>query len=257
VIQSNLTTCGLEKIDFRLNSPEQNVCAGFYCRAAIHDYAINIFSGSGAISLSTINSQPLVASKSDEDGSTSFLTESLGQTPTPPLQPSGGKWWRYRYRFAGKQKLLALGVYPDVSLSHAREKHAQARKALAAGNDPGAVKREVKRLAVLNSEATFEAIAKEWCDSKKHKWVTNYYEAMMVRLQNHIFPRLGSRPITEINAQEFLSVVRVVEKSGALDLAQRLMQASAARPLSRRVPRRNASRMSMMRAVDGGLPNYY
>lgn len=94
------------------------------------------------------------------------------------------------------------------------------------GNDPGAEKREAKRLAVLKGENTFEVLAKEWCDSKKHKWVTNYYEAMMVRLKNHIFPRLGNRPITEISAQEFLSVVRVVEKSGALDLAQRLMQAS-------------------------------
>ena len=76
------------------------------------------------------------------------------------IQPSGGKWWRYRYRFAGKQKLLALGVYPDVSLADAREQHTQARKVLAAGNDPGAVKKEVKRLAVLNSEHTFETIAK-------------------------------------------------------------------------------------------------
>jgi integrase len=142
------------------------------------------------------------------------------------IQPNGGKWWRYRYRFAGRQKLLALGIYPDVSLADARDAHFQARKMLAAGNDPGAVKKEAKRLAVLNSETTFEAVAREWCESRKHKWVTSYSEAMMVRLQTHIFPRLGNRPITEINAQEFLSVVRVVEKSGALDLAQRLMQAS-------------------------------
>ena len=162
------------------------------------------------------NAQPKAKSFKLTDGGGLFLW----------IQPSGGKWWRYRYRFAGKQKLLALGVYPDVSLAEARERHAQARKTLAAGNDPGAVKKEVKRLAVLKSENTFETIAKEWCESKKHTWVTNYYEAMLVRLENHIFPKLGSRPITEINAQEFLSVVRVVEKSGALDLAQRLMQAS-------------------------------
>jgi integrase len=142
------------------------------------------------------------------------------------VQPSGGKWWRYRYRFTGRQKLLALGVYPEVSLVEAREAHFQARKTLAGGNDPGAEKKEAKRLAVLNSETTFEAIAMEWCESRKHKWVTSYSEAMMVRLKSHIFPRLGNRPITEITAPEFLSVVRVVEKSGALDLAQRLMQAS-------------------------------
>ncbi len=142
------------------------------------------------------------------------------------IQPNGGKWWRYRYRFAGRQKLLALGVYPDVGLADARERHALARKTLAAGIDPGAAKKEAKRQAVLKNETTFETIAKEWCESRKHKWVTSYSEAMMVRLQNHIFPRLGNRPITEISAPEFLSVVRVVEKSGALDLAQRLMQAS-------------------------------
>ena len=64
------------------------------------------------------------------------------------VQPAGGKWWRYKYRFAGKEKLLALGSYPDVSLSDARERHSQARKALAAGNDPSEVKKEAKRLVV-------------------------------------------------------------------------------------------------------------
>src|SRR5476649_2011416 len=72
------------------------------------------------------------------------------------VHPNGGKYWRLQYRFAGKQKVLALGVYPDVSLSDARERRAQARKALAAGNDPSEVKKEAKRLAVLNSENTFE-----------------------------------------------------------------------------------------------------
>jgi integrase len=143
------------------------------------------------------------------------------------VQPNGGKWWRYRYRFAGRQKLLALGAYPDVSLLEARERHAQARKTLARGNDPGAVKKEAKRQALLKSENTFETIAKEWCENRRDTWVTSYYEAMLVRLENHIFPRLGNRPITEITAPEFLSVVRVVEKSGALDLAHRLMQASS------------------------------
>jgi len=142
------------------------------------------------------------------------------------VTPSGGKYWRYKYRFAEKEKRLALGVYPDVSLAEARERHAQARKSLAAGNDPGEVKRAVKRQAVLNSENTFEAIAREWCESRKHKWVTRYSESMIVRLENNVFPRLGHRPIKDITAPEFLSVVRVVEKRGALDLTQRLMQAS-------------------------------
>src|ERR1700677_4117946 len=70
------------------------------------------------------------------------------------VQPSGSKWWRYKYRFAGKEKLLALGAYPDVSLVDARERHSQARKALAAGNDPGEVKKEAKRLTAFKGGNT-------------------------------------------------------------------------------------------------------
>lgn len=142
------------------------------------------------------------------------------------VQPSGGKWWRYKYRFAGKEKLLALGSYPDVSLAEARERHAQARKLLSAGNDPGEVKKEEKRQALLKSVTTFEAIAREWCESRKHKWVTRYGSAMMTRLEKHVFPKLGDRPIADISAPELLAVLRIVENTGALDLAMRLLQAS-------------------------------
>ena len=142
------------------------------------------------------------------------------------VQPSGGKWWRYKYRFSGKEKSLALGSYPDVSLAEARERHAQARKVVSSGNDPGEVKKEAKRLAILKSVTTFGAIAREWCESRKHKWVTSYGEAMLTRLENHVFPKMGDRPISDITAPELLSVLRVVEHTGALDLAQRLLQAS-------------------------------
>lgn len=142
------------------------------------------------------------------------------------VQPSGGKWWRYKYRFAGKEKLLALGSYPDVSLAEARERHIQARKVLSSGKDPGEVKKEAKRLALLKSVTTFEAVAREWCESRKHKWVTSYGEAMMTRLETHVFPRLGQRAISDITAPELLAVLRIVEGTGALDLAQRLLQAS-------------------------------
>jgi integrase len=142
------------------------------------------------------------------------------------VPPNGGKYWRYKYRFAGRERRLALGVYPDVSLAEARERHAAARKTLAAGNDPGAVKKEAKRLAVLKSENSFESIAKEWFENRKHRWATSYSKSIMERLKNHVFPKLGNRPITEISAPEFLTVVRVVEKSGALDMALRLLQIS-------------------------------
>ena len=140
------------------------------------------------------------------------------------IHPSQGKYWRYKYRFAGKEKQLALGTYPDVSLADARERHAQARKVLASGNDPGETKKEAKRLVTLKHENNFEAIAREWYEQRKHKWTTTYSQTRMARLERHVFPRLGSRPIADITASELLSVIRVVEKDGALDMAQRLLQ---------------------------------
>jgi integrase len=141
--------------------------------------------------------------------------------------PAGGRYWRFKYRFAGKERRLAFGVYPDVSLADARERRDQARKVLAAGNDPGELKKEAKRLATLQAENNFESIAREWRESQKHRWVNKYYQTMIVRLERHVFPKLGNRPITEISAPEILSVMRVVEKSGALDMVQRLMQATS------------------------------
>lgn len=138
--------------------------------------------------------------------------------------PSGGKYWRFQYRYAGKQKVLALGVYPDVSLADARERRTQARKVLAAGNDPAETKKEAKRLTILKSENTFEAIAREWHGQRKHEWVASHAESVLTRLERHAFGKLGSRPITDISPPELLSVFRVVEKSGALDMAQRVMQ---------------------------------
>jgi integrase len=140
------------------------------------------------------------------------------------VQPAGGKWWRYKYRFAGREKLLAIGSYPDVSLGEARERHKAARKSLAAGIDPNEAKKEAKRQILLKSENTFEAIAREWYEQRKNKWVTSYSASMMKRLERHVFPKLGSRPITSVTAPEILSTLRVIEKSDALDLARRMMQ---------------------------------
>lgn len=143
------------------------------------------------------------------------------------VQPTGGKWWRYKYRFAGKERLLALGVYPDVSLADARQRHAEARKLVAAGVDPGDRKKEARRQTLIRRDTSFEAVAREWHDRRQHQWVPRYSANMLSRLEQHLFPKLGQRPIADISAPEFLSVMRVVEAGGALDLAQRLMQAAA------------------------------
>lgn len=140
------------------------------------------------------------------------------------IHPNGGKYWRLKYRFQGRERILALGVYPDVSILDAREKRLQARKALEAGNDPSQAKRESKRLASLKDDSTFEAVAREWYDQRKHEWVKSHAGKVLLRLETHIFPKLGNRPVGEIKAPEVLAVLRVVEKRGALDLTRRLKQ---------------------------------
>ena len=86
------------------------------------------------------------------------------------ITPAGSKYWRLKYFFGGKEKLLALGVHPEVNLADARERRAHARKVLAAGNDPGEVKKESKRVATINNTNTFEVIAREWYEKRKHEW---------------------------------------------------------------------------------------
>lgn len=90
------------------------------------------------------------------------------------VQPGGGKWWGYKYRFSGREKSLALGVYPEISLSDARELLAQARKTLAAGGDPGQVKQEARRQAVSQSGNSFEAVAREWHGSRLTNWTPKH-----------------------------------------------------------------------------------
>lgn len=140
------------------------------------------------------------------------------------VHPTGSKYWRLKYHFAGREKLLALGVYPEVGLSDARERRAQARKTLAAGQDPGEAKKEAKRQVLLRAENTFEPVAREWFERRKHEWAANTAKTVKDRLEKHLFPRLGARPVGEITALEILTAVRVVEGRGALDMARRVMQ---------------------------------
>jgi len=140
------------------------------------------------------------------------------------VQPSGSKWWRYKYRIGGKEKLLALGSYPETPLALARKQHFEARELLAAGKDPGEVKRQAKRVAVVKAGNNFEAIAREWLGQNSHQWSPLYSTDVQKRLENHIFPRLGHRALAEITTPDILDVLRVIEKKGALDMAQRMMQ---------------------------------
>jgi integrase len=140
------------------------------------------------------------------------------------IMPTGSKYWRLKYFFAGKEKLLALGVYPEVNLADARERRAQARKVLAAGNDPGETRKEAKRLVTLKGANSFEVVAREWFEKRKHEWATSSADTNLARLERHILPRLGQRPIADIAAPEVLSMLRLVEERGTLETAKRVKQ---------------------------------
>lgn len=141
------------------------------------------------------------------------------------IQPNNSRWWRYEYRYLGKRKLLALGTYPEVSLSEVRESHNAARKTLAANIDPNEAKKEAKRKLLINAANSFETVAREWHDNKSAVWEPRYAGFVLKRLEADIFPKLGKRPIKDISAPELLAVLREIERRGALEVAQRAMKA--------------------------------
>ncbi|HYV35181.1 MAG TPA: integrase arm-type DNA-binding domain-containing protein [Gemmataceae bacterium] len=140
------------------------------------------------------------------------------------VKPSGGKYWRLRYFFTGKEKLLALGVYPAVTLAVARDRRAEARRAVAAGNDPSEVKRDAKRLAILKNANSFETVAREWFEKRKHEWAPGSARTVLARLEQHILPKLATRPVADIKPPELLALLQAIERRGTLDTAQRVMQ---------------------------------
>lgn len=140
------------------------------------------------------------------------------------VTPNGSKYWRFKYYYAGKEKLLAFGVYPDVSLSDARDRRSEARRTIAAGNDPGQLKKEAKVRAVLESENTFEKTAREWLENRKHKLAAVTYRAIERRVETHILPTLARRQIPSITPPEVLILLRKVESAGTIDTAHRVMQ---------------------------------
>ncbi|WP_175891466.1 MULTISPECIES: tyrosine-type recombinase/integrase [Burkholderia] len=135
---------------------------------------------------------------------------------------SGAKYWRLNYRFNGKDKTLALGVYPDVSLAAARKKRDEAREKLAAGIDPGESKKAEKRTQRLNAENSFEAIAREWHAKYASSWSESHGSRILRRLEVDAFPWIGGKPIADLAPPDVLDVLRRVEKRGALETAHRL-----------------------------------
>jgi len=139
------------------------------------------------------------------------------------ISPAGGKWWRLKYRFDGKEKRLSLGVYPDVSLKDARDRRDQARKLVADGVDPSEHRKAQKSARSDRLANSFEVVAREWFAKFSKTWVAAHGDRTIRRLERDIFPWLGGRPIAEITAPELLAVIRRIEGRGALETAHRAL----------------------------------
>ena len=138
------------------------------------------------------------------------------------VSPAGGKWWRWKYRFGGKEKRLSLGVFPDVGLKAAREKRDEYRRQLAAGIDPSQARKAAK-VAQAGAES-FETIAREWHEKFAPGWAASHAERTLRRFERDLFPWLGKRPIAQITAPELLTVLRRIESRGAQETAHRAKQ---------------------------------
>jgi len=140
------------------------------------------------------------------------------------VTPAGGKLWRWAYTHEGKEKLMAFGKYPDVPLALARERHAEARRLLAIGLDPMVQRKAAKNAEKIAAENSFETIAKLWFDHWRAEKSAQHVDATRRRMDANILPLLGARPITEIEAPELVTMVKMIEGRGAADLAKRAMQ---------------------------------
>lgn len=147
-----------------------------------------------------------------------------GQGLSLLIEPNGSKSWRFRYRFAGKPKMISLGVYPTITLADARCRRDDARKLVAEGKNPSKVRKEQKIALQTESESAFEKIATEWHQMKSAKWSAGYASDIMEAFQNDIFPYVGTRPVGEIKPLELLNVLRKIEKRGALEKMRKVRQ---------------------------------
>lgn len=139
------------------------------------------------------------------------------------VQPSGAKWWRYRYRFNATAKMLSIGVYPDVTLKKARNEQARFKELLAQSIDPLENRKEEKQQAAIAATNSFESIARLWWNHWKHDKNERHAGYTIRRLEADVFTVIGNKPINEISASTLLMVIKKVETRGALDIAKRVL----------------------------------
>jgi Arm DNA-binding domain len=140
------------------------------------------------------------------------------------VSPAGGKLWRLKYRFGGKEKRLSLGKYPEVGLKEARKRRDEARELLSSDIDPSAHKQATRAGVAAQNQNSLEVVAREWFEKQKSKWAASHAKTVIDRLEKDVFPWLGKRPISQITAPEILETLRRVEARGAIETANREKQ---------------------------------
>lgn len=167
------------------------------------------------------------------------LTDSEAKNARPRVRPykladsdgmfmlvkaDGAKYWRFKYRLAGREKLISLGVYPAVSLKQARKRRDEARALIRDRKDPSAERKAQKRAAKIAAANSFEAVAREYVANQSERWTAGHVKDVVRPLEKDVFPEIGARPIREIEPPELLDVLRNIEARGARDMAHRALQ---------------------------------
>lgn len=140
------------------------------------------------------------------------------------VSAAGGRYWRLKYRHGGKEKRLAFGVYPEVSLKAARERQTEARAILARGDDPAAAKRDAAAQAQREAAVTFEAVAREWLGHQSGRWTADTLDAIRKSLEAAVLPKIGARPMAHIRPREVMDIVKGIDARGAGETAGRVLQ---------------------------------
>jgi len=140
------------------------------------------------------------------------------------VMPSGGKLWRLKFRYAGKEKRLSLGAYPLISLKEARERRDDAKKLLDKNVDPSLAKQENKMQMLSDATRTFKVVAIEWHEKTKYKWSKKNSESILRRIETHLFPRIGHLPIRSITPQILYKTLIAIENGGIYETTKRMKQ---------------------------------
>ena len=140
------------------------------------------------------------------------------------IMPEGHRWWRLKYWFQGKEKLISLGTYPEIGLKQARQRRNVARQLIAEGIDPSVERKLKKARLATEPSSNFEAVAREWFDKFSPSWAATHAQTVIRRLEANAFPSIGNKPVSEITAVELLAVLRRVEARGAVSTAHRIKQ---------------------------------